>query len=111
MSDYTSKLNLYKVDPAIDGEDTFNINTMMNDNWDKIDEKVGNMDEKLSGVEDNLKDGLQVSEIEPVSYNPNTIWLQDVGDSDFSGGGGINVANAQTSTQPPNDNSYWFEPI
>ncbi|GMQ62353.1 hypothetical protein [Vallitalea maricola] len=53
MSDYTSKLNLYKVDPAIDGEDTFNIKSMMNDNWDKIDEKVGNMDEKLSGVEDN----------------------------------------------------------
>lgn len=53
MSDYTSKLNLYKVDPAIDGEDTFNIKSMMNDNWDKIDEKVGNMDEKLSCVEDN----------------------------------------------------------
>lgn len=74
MSDYTSKLNLYKVDPAIDGEDTFNIKSMMNDNWDKIDEKVGNMDEKLSGVEDNANNYNH-----PDTHDADMIRIQDEG--------------------------------
>lgn len=37
MSSYTGNLNLYKADPVADGNDTFNIDTMMNENWDKID--------------------------------------------------------------------------
>lgn len=53
MADYTSKLNLYKADPAVDGNNTFNIKTMMNNNWDKLDEKVGNNYSKLQGIEDN----------------------------------------------------------
>ena len=40
MASYTPNLNLYKKDPIADGNDFFNIKTMMNDNWDKIDEKV-----------------------------------------------------------------------
>lgn len=40
MASYTPNLNLYKKDPIEDGNDFFNIKTMMNDNWDKIDEKV-----------------------------------------------------------------------
>ena len=38
MSSYTSNLNLLKKDPTTDGNDTFNIKTMLNDNWDKIDD-------------------------------------------------------------------------
>ncbi|MCT4686347.1 hypothetical protein [Vallitalea sp.] len=74
MSDYTSKLNLYKVDPAIDGEHTFNIKSMMNDNWDKIDEKVGNMNEKLSGVEDNANNYNH-----PATHNADMIRIKDEG--------------------------------
>lgn len=37
MADNTLNLNLYKKDPVVDGNDTFNIKTMLNDNWDKID--------------------------------------------------------------------------
>ena len=40
MASYTPNLNLYKKDPIADGNNFFNIKTMMNDNWDKIDEKV-----------------------------------------------------------------------
>ena len=40
MASYTPNLNLYKKDPIADGNDFFNIKTMMNDNWDKIDEAV-----------------------------------------------------------------------
>lgn len=37
MASYTTNLNLLKKDPVADGSDTFNIQTMLNDNWDKID--------------------------------------------------------------------------
>ena len=37
MAGYTDYLNLYYKNPSTDGADTFNIQTMMNDNWDKID--------------------------------------------------------------------------
>ncbi len=37
MGSNTPNLNLYKANPKEDGESTFNIDTMLNDNWDKID--------------------------------------------------------------------------
>lgn len=37
MADYTDFLNLLKKDPVADAADTFNIQTMLNENWDKID--------------------------------------------------------------------------
>lgn len=37
MSKTTTNLGLYEVDPATDGALTFNIKTMLNDNFDKID--------------------------------------------------------------------------
>ncbi len=40
MSSNTTNLNLYKADPVADGNNTFNIKTMLNDNWDKIDTSV-----------------------------------------------------------------------
>jgi len=40
MATYTPNLNLYKKDPVVDGNDMFNITTMMNDNWDKVEAVV-----------------------------------------------------------------------
>ncbi|KLU64007.1 hypothetical protein DEAC_c40010 [Desulfosporosinus acididurans] len=40
MSKTTTNLNLYEVDPTTDGALTFNVQTMLNDNWDKIDTAV-----------------------------------------------------------------------
>lgn len=40
MASYTEHLNLLKKNPATDGADTFNIETMLNENWNKIDEAV-----------------------------------------------------------------------
>ena len=42
MATNTPNLNLYKKDPVTDGEDVFNIETMLNENWDKIDTAVNN---------------------------------------------------------------------
>ncbi len=40
MPNYTTNLNLLKKDPETEGNDYFNIQTMLNDNWDKIDAEV-----------------------------------------------------------------------
>lgn len=40
MGSYTRNMNLYKADPVADANKTFNITTMLNDNWDKIDAKT-----------------------------------------------------------------------
>ena len=41
MASSTTNLNLYKKDPTTDGSDTFNITTMLNENWDRIDTAWG----------------------------------------------------------------------
>lgn len=43
MASNTPNLGLLKKDPVADVNETFNIQTMLNDNWDKIDEAVGNI--------------------------------------------------------------------
>lgn len=48
MSSNTENLGLYKVDPSTDGDNTFNIEKILNENWDKIDEKSKKVDEKLT---------------------------------------------------------------
>lgn len=40
MASYTPNLNLLMKDPVTDGADTFNIETMLNENWKKIDRQV-----------------------------------------------------------------------
>ncbi|WP_313429705.1 pyocin knob domain-containing protein [Siminovitchia terrae] len=44
MASNTSRLDLLKKDPVTDGADTFNIKTMLNDNWDKIDQFADEFD-------------------------------------------------------------------
>ena len=43
MSAWTKFLNLLKKDPVVDGNDTFNVQTMLNENWDKIDGAIGDV--------------------------------------------------------------------
>jgi len=50
MASNTPNLNLLKKDPATDGNDTFNIKTMLNDNWDKIDTAVKKVQDDLDHV-------------------------------------------------------------
>lgn len=49
MASNTQNLSLYKKDPVADANDTFNIQTMMNDNWDLIDAFAGATESSLSG--------------------------------------------------------------
>lgn len=41
MAGYTNLLNLYFKNPLTDGADNFNIETMLNENWRKIDKALG----------------------------------------------------------------------
>jgi hypothetical protein len=58
MASNTPNLGLCKADPTIDKDKTFNIKTMLNDNWDKIDaafiakllEAKGYTDEKIASL-------------------------------------------------------------
>lgn len=45
MASNTPNLKLYMKNPATDGNDFFDVETMMNDNWEKIDGFAGSMDE------------------------------------------------------------------
>lgn len=50
MSSNTPNLGLLKKDPLTDGNDTFNIKTMLNDNWDKIDEAVKAVEDAVGDI-------------------------------------------------------------
>lgn len=43
MAGNTTNLGLYYKDPLTDGNDTFNIQTMLNENWDKLDAAIGDV--------------------------------------------------------------------
>ncbi|PNQ78859.1 hypothetical protein [Paenibacillus sp. F4] len=66
MASNTPKLGLYMKDPVADGNDFFDVKTMMNDNWEKIDGFAGNMDEveerlnTISRQDVTLNAGMQV---------------------------------------------------
>lgn len=50
MASNTENLNLLMKNPSSDGADTFNVDTMLNDNWKKIDQFAGGLDKKLAGL-------------------------------------------------------------
>ncbi len=51
MAKQTPNLKLYKVDPETDGDMSFNIETMLNENWDKVDEGFEQLQDNLSQQE------------------------------------------------------------
>lgn len=54
MSLFTNFLNLFKWDVKTDGEEEFDIDKALNDNWDKIDAKYGNLNSTVSGHMDDM---------------------------------------------------------
>lgn len=50
MPKNTPNLNLYKVDPDTDSNDTFNIDLALNNNWDKIDAAFKEVEDSLDNV-------------------------------------------------------------
>ncbi len=48
MSIFSNFLNLFKYEPTTDAQNTFNIQTALNDNWDKLDNFAENVSEELN---------------------------------------------------------------
>jgi hypothetical protein len=55
MSSNTPNLDLYMKNPLTDGNDTFNIETMLNENWRKIDQKAATKEEVAAHQADYVK--------------------------------------------------------
>lgn len=50
MASNTENLNLLMKNPSTDGADTFNVQTMLNDNWQKIDNNAGTVAQTLANI-------------------------------------------------------------
>ena len=81
MASNTPRLNLYKKDPVADANDTFNIQTMLNDNWDRIDANVVLVSEKgaPNGVATLGPDGKVPASQLNVSTTADAITITDTG--------------------------------
>lgn len=79
MSSYTNFLNLFKWNPQTDGDEEFDINKALNENWDKIDVKL----EKYMSTMDTTISNFQKSITEQITTFQNSInkTVQDLADS------------------------------
>lgn len=50
MASNTENLNLLMKNPSTDGADTFNVDTMLNENWQKIDNNAGTVAQTLANI-------------------------------------------------------------
>ena len=50
MASNTENLNLLMKNPSTDGADTFNVQTMLNENWQKIDDNAGAVAQTLANI-------------------------------------------------------------
>ena len=50
MASNTENLNLLMKNPSTDGADTFNVQTMLNENWQKIDNNAGSVAQTLANI-------------------------------------------------------------
>lgn len=101
MSSKTPNLDLLKKNPVTDGNDTFDIDTMLNDNWDKIDESVATKD-----YVNKKSTRILVSSTPPENPEIGTIWYDDKGE-DYDIGDGLVVGNASFDAST----DIWFEEI
>ncbi|MFD1885922.1 hypothetical protein [Paenibacillus wenxiniae] len=69
MSSNTEKLNLLKVDPVADGEQYFNVDTMLNTNWDKVDAFADQISDKVDG---DLLPRLNTAQMNAITFKPGT---------------------------------------
>jgi hypothetical protein len=63
MPSTTTNLGLYKKNPSTDGNDTFDITTMLNENWDRLDAQLGSQIADAAPTAVNLVNGLQVVDV------------------------------------------------
>ncbi|MCT4631970.1 MAG: hypothetical protein N4A76_04430 [Firmicutes bacterium] len=78
MTTVTEKLKLLKKDVIMDKDEKFNIEEMLNDNWDKIDENSVKVEDRITELEN--------TKVKKVTFNitvPSSGWI-DEGENGFS---------------------------
>lgn len=97
LASNTERLDLLKKDPSVDGDDTFNIDTMLNENWDRIDKKVAMVDEDGKVVN---KDGSPTGEVLSVNDKKGNVQLgkKDVGLENIENYGLATQSEAESGT-------------
>lgn len=63
MANYTTALDLYKIDPIADGNSTFNMETILNNNWDKIDTKYDELDNTVNQNSDKINQNTNITTV------------------------------------------------
>ncbi|MBB6730063.1 hypothetical protein [Cohnella zeiphila] len=105
MSLFTSVWNLLKKNPATDGNDIFNVQTMLNDNWDRLDAALGmkavNADVRVATVGNIGLSGLQT--IDGVTLTAGDRVL--VKDQATGRDNGIYIADADAWSRAPDADS------
>ncbi len=105
MSVLTQFLNLFKAEPIVDGNAVFNITTMLNENWDKVDLAVKNLDGDIRQMASTTT---YLQEEEPTEVSQSTIWYSIGSETNFNLGGGVAINNAETGETPP-ESDLWFQ--
>ena len=58
MGSYTNYLNLFKWDPTTDGEEEFDIDKALNQNWDKVDVKIESYINTINAIIEEFENGI-----------------------------------------------------
>ncbi|MBY9078317.1 hypothetical protein KIH86_17595 [Paenibacillus sp. HN-1] len=108
MPENTPNLNLYKVNPATDGNDTFNIDTMLNANWDRVDQHAGDTVKHVTAAERTTWNDKETTAGAQAKANAAAAASVPLIDYVRSPGFGIDsgTANAKTLTLTPAITSY-----
>ncbi|MBB6730066.1 pyocin knob domain-containing protein [Cohnella zeiphila] len=98
---FTTVWNLLKKNPATDGNDIFNIQTMLNDNWDKLDAVLGmkavNADVRVATAGNIDLSGLQTIDGVTLTAGDRVLVKDQATDSD----NGIYIATADAWARSP----------
>jgi len=70
MSSNTTNLQLYKANPVANPTDAFNIDTILNANWDKIDNKSIAVDNEIATINNEISSGATITPT--ISYGMNS---------------------------------------
>lgn len=74
MSRLTDFLKLFKYDPTQDGDSTFNLDTALNENWDRIDIDSKKKQDDIEKVKSSLEES--TNKITNINDNLNNVMAQ-----------------------------------
>lgn len=96
MSIFSNFLKLFKYEPTIDAQNTFNIQTALNDNWDKVDDFAENVSNKMDCKADLVNGKVPNNQLPAMDYAQISHTHTKVNITDFPTSMPANGGNADT---------------